>query len=52
MFPPDHIITVPPEFHQLLPFSTTARKSTSKLAGRLAVIAWFTAVVLQFASRL
>ena len=50
--PPDHIISVPPEFHQLEPFSITARQSTSKLAGRLAVIAVFTADVLQFASRL
>src|SRR4029079_10230996 len=52
VLPPDHIIVVPPEFHQLLPFSITARKSISKLAGRFWLIAVFTADVLQFARRL
>src|SRR4029079_17677409 len=52
LLPPDHIIVVPPEFHQLLPFSTTERKSTSKLAGRFWLIAVLTADVLQFARRL
>src|SRR5688572_4902504 len=50
--PPDHIISVPPEFHQLEPLSTTARQSISKLAGTFALIALFTAELLQLASRL
>ena len=50
--PPDQSINAPPEFHQLEPFSMTARQSHSMPAGVFCVIAVFAADELQFARRL
>src|SRR4029079_8185452 len=51
VLPPENSINVPPEFHQLLPFSMMARQSIVSVFGS-ALNALLAAVVLQFARRL
>src|SRR5215831_12278876 len=50
VLPPENSIVVPPEFHQLDPFSMTARQSMVSVFGS-ALNALLTAVMLQFARR-
>ena len=52
MLPPDQYMSMPPLFHQLLPLSTTALKSTGTLVGMYCLMAAFTLLSLQFARRL
>ena len=51
VLPPENNMVVPPEFHQLEPFSMTARQSIVSVLGS-ALNAALTAVLLQFARRL